>query len=97
MGLTTGTAIGIAVREKRVCQGFLWRYTGISKEEQYNEQPVIKVCCSNGSKVYFNTITDAARDAKISSPALRQRIITQVHLLDHHWIFNKDIKPTHYT
>ena len=97
LGLTTGTAIGIAVREKRVCQGFLWRYTGISKEEQYNEQPVIKVCCSNGSKVYFNTITDAARDAKISSPALRQRIITQVHLLDHHWIFNKDIKPTHYT
>ena len=97
LGLTTGTAIGIAVREKRVCQGFLWRYTGISKEEQYNEQPVIKVCCSNGSKVYFNTITDAARDAKISSPALRQRIITQVHLLDHHWIFNKDIKRTHYT
>ena len=97
LGLTTGTAIGIALREKRVCRGFLWRYTGISKEEQYNEQPVVKVCCSTGSKVYFNTIADAAKDAKISSPALRQRIITQVHLLDHHWIFNKDIKPTHYT
>jgi hypothetical protein len=96
MGLTTGTAIGIALREKRVCQGFLWRYTGISKEEQYNDQPVIKVCCSNGNKIYFNTIADAARDAKISSPALRQRIMTQVHLLDHHWVFNKDIKPTHY-
>ena len=45
-----------------------------------------------GNKIYFNTIADAARDAKISSPALRQRIITQVHLLDHHWIFNKSAK-----
>jgi hypothetical protein len=96
LGLTTGTAIGIALREKRVCQGFLWRYTGISKEEQYNEQPVIKVCCSTGNKEYFNNIADAARDANISSPGLRQRIITQVHLLDHHWIFNKDVKSTHY-
>uniref|UniRef100_A0A6C0HGN2 MSV199 domain-containing protein n=1 Tax=viral metagenome TaxID=1070528 RepID=A0A6C0HGN2_9ZZZZ len=97
LGLTTGTAIGIALREKRVCQGFIWRYTGVSREEQYNEQPVIKVCCSTGNKTYFKTITDAAKDVNISSPALRQRIITQVHLLDHHWIFNKDIKPTHYS
>ena len=94
LGLTTGTAIGIALREKRVCQGFLWRYTGISKEEQFNEQPVIKLCCSTGKKTGFSTIADAAKDAKISPPALRQRIITQVHLSGHHWLFDK--KSSHY-
>jgi hypothetical protein len=94
LGLTTGTAVGIALREKRVCKGFIWRYTGISKEEQYNEQPVIKVRCSTAEKIAFDTIADAARDAKISAPALRQRIITQVHLGDYHWVFDK--KSTHY-
>ena len=94
LGLTTGTAVGIALREKRICQGFLWRYTGISKEEQYNEQPVIKICCSNGDKKYFKTIADAARDCNISAPALRQRILTHVHINDNHWIFNKE--STHY-
>jgi hypothetical protein len=94
LGLTTGTAIGTALREKRICKGFLWRYTGISKEEQYNDQPVLKVCCSTGLKTPFDTIADAARDAKISAPALRQRILTQVHLTDHHWIFDKN--SSHY-
>jgi hypothetical protein len=95
LGLTTGTAIGIALREKRVCQGFLWRYTGVSKEDQYNEQPVIKVCCSTGEKTYFNTIAETAKDANISAPALRQRILTKVHLNDHHWIFDKH--SSHYS
>ena len=90
LGLTTGTAVGIALREKRVCQGFLWRYSGVSKEEQFNEQPVIKICCSTGDKIHFNTISDAAKDASISSTALRNRILTKVHLLDYHWIFNKN-------
>ena len=89
LGLTTGTAVGIALREKRVCQGYLWRYSGISKEEQFNEQPIIKVCCSTGEKTFFKTIADAARDVKISAPALRQRVLTNVHINDHHWIFNK--------
>jgi len=88
LGLTSGTAIGIALREKRVCQGFLWRYTGFSKEQQFNEQAVSKVCCSTGEKIQFKTIADAARDANISPPALRQRILTKVHLLDHHYIFS---------
>ena len=88
IGLTSGTAIGIALREKRVCQGFLWRYTGFSKEQQFNEQAVSKVCCSTGEKIQFKTIADAARDANISPPALRQRILTKVHLLDHHYIFS---------
>ena len=89
LGLTTGTAIGCALREKRICQGFLWRYSGVSKEEQFNEQPVIKICCDTGDKKSFKTIADAARDCNISSPALRQRIITQVHTNNYHWIFDK--------
>jgi hypothetical protein len=88
-GLTTGTAIGVALREKRLCKGFLWRYSGISKEEQFNEQPVIKICCNNGEKSFFKTIADAAKDCNVSAPALRQRIITQVHTNNHHWVFNK--------
>jgi pyruvoyl-dependent arginine decarboxylase (PvlArgDC) len=94
LGLTTGTAIGIALREKRVSQGFLWRYSGISKEEQFNEQPVIKISCYTGAQTSFKTIADAAKDAKISAPALRQRIITKVHLNNHHWIFDKN--ASHY-
>ena len=94
LGLTTGTAIGIALREKRVCQGFLWRYAGISKEDQYSEQPVIKFNCKTGIKTEYNTITDAARECGISAPAMRQRILTNVHINDHHWIFDKN--STHY-
>ena len=88
-GLTTGTAIGYAVRESRQCQGFLWRYSGVSKEEQFAEQPVIKICCKDGEKTHFKNIADAARDAKISSPALRQRILRDVHFNNYHWIFDK--------
>ena len=94
LGLTTGTAVGIAVREKRICQGFLWRYAGISKEEQFLDQPVIKVCCSTGEHLCFPTIADAARDSKISAPGLRARILTKVHTNGFHWIFNKN---SHYT
>ena len=90
LGLTTGTAIGIALREKRVCKGFLWRYSGFSKEEQYSEQPVYKICCSTGIKMPFKTIADAARDANISAPALRQRILTHVHLMNYHYVFVKE-------
>jgi hypothetical protein len=94
LGLTTGTAIGIALREKRKCQGFLWRYSGISKEDQYSEQPVIKVCCCNGEKTYFKTIADAAKDCNISAPGLRTRILTDVHVNKYHWVFDKN--ATHY-
>ena len=94
LGLTTGTAIGIALREKRVCQGFLWRYAGISKEDQYSDQPVTKFNCKTGLKTEFKTIADAARDGGVSAPAMRQRILTNVHINDHHWTFNKN--STHY-
>ncbi len=89
LGLTTGTAVGIALRENRVCKGFLWRYSGVSKEEQFAEQPVIKICCKNGEKTCFKNIADAARDAKVSPPALRRRILTDVHLNNYHWVFDK--------
>ena len=85
----SGSAIGIALREKRLCQGFLWRYTGISKEDQYKEQPVTKICCTTGEHTYFNTIADAAKDCGISPPGLRARIFTHVHHNDHHWTFSK--------
>lgn len=94
IGLTTGTAIGIALRNKTLCKGFLFRYSGISREDQYSSQPVIKVCCSTGVKLCFENMADAARDCKISAPGLRNRILTKVHIDDFHWIFDKN--STHY-
>jgi len=93
-GLTTGTAVGIAVRENRQCQGFLWRYSGVSKEEQFAEQPVIKIFCKNGEKIYFKNIAEAAKDANVSAPALRRRILTDVHVNNYHWTFDKN--ASHY-
>jgi len=92
--LTTGTAVGTALREGRQCQGFLWRYTGVSKEEQFAEQPVMKICCKNGEKNCFKNIADAAKDANVSAPALRRRILTDVHVNNYHWVFDKN--ASHY-
>jgi predicted GIY-YIG superfamily endonuclease len=97
LGLTTGTAIGIALRNKTVCRSFLWRYSGISRDDQYSEQPVIKIRCSTGEKTNFKHIAEAAKDANISAPGLRQRILTKVHIDDFHWIFDKSEKESHYT
>jgi len=90
LGLTTGNAIGISLRENRQCRGFLWRYSGVSKEEQFAEQPVVKICCKNGEKISFKNIADAARDANVSAPALRRRILTDVHVNNYHWTFDKN-------
>ncbi len=95
LNLTSGTAVGIALREKRVCKGFLWRYAGVSKEQQYDDQPVIKVCCTTGKQTAFSTIADAAKDANLSAPGLRSRILTKVHTNGHHWIFGKN--ASHYS
>jgi hypothetical protein len=94
LGLTTGTAVGYALRNGRVCRGFLFKPTGISIEDQYTPQPVVKVRCSTGEKIFFDTIADAAKDAKISPPGLRNRILRHVHINDFHWIFDKN--STHY-
>ena len=87
LGLTTGTAIGIALREGRVCQGFLWRYAGTSKEQQYTDQAVIRVRCSDGEHTLYKTIAEAAAQAGISAPGLRQRILRHIHSDGFHWIF----------
>jgi phage anti-repressor protein/septum formation inhibitor MinC len=90
----TGTAVGIAVRNKSLCKGYIFRYTGISHEDQYADQPVIKICCDTGEKTYFDNIAAAAKDCKVSTTGLRNRILTNVHRDGFHWIFNKG--ATHY-
>ena len=88
IGLTTGTAVGISVRNKSLCQGFLWRYSGITIENQMQCQPVIKINCKTGERTHFPNIGSAARDAKVSPPGLRNRILTQLHINDTHWEFD---------
>lgn len=89
MNLTTGTAVGIALRNKTLCQGFLWRYSGFSKDEQFLDQKVIKINCKTGEKMNFANIADAARNAKLSAPGLRNRVLTDVHINGYHWVFDK--------
>jgi hypothetical protein len=95
LGLTTGTAIGNARRNSQKCQGFLWRWHGISKEDQYSDQPVIKVCCSTGEHTFFDTIAAAAENCNISAPGLRERILRDLHINNFHWKFDKG--ATHYS
>ena len=90
----TGSAIGIALRNKKLCQGYMFRYAGISAEDQYADQPVIKINCSDGSKIKFENMAEAAKECNISAPALRNRILTKVHTDNYHWIFDKS--ATHY-
>jgi hypothetical protein len=89
LGLTTGTAIGVAVRNRSHCKGFLWRYSCVSAEDQMADQPVIRVECNTGDSKKYKNIADAARDAKISPPGLRNRILTDVHINGYHWKFDK--------
>ena len=99
LNLTTGTAVGIALRNKSICQGYLWRYSGVSKEDQMLDQPVIKINCNTGERTNYPNIAPniaaAAKAAKISPPGLRNRIITDVHTNNYHWVFDKT--ATHYT
>ena len=89
LGLTTGTAIGVALRNKSLCQDFLWRYSGISKEDQMLDQPVVRTNCNTGERTNYPNIASAAKAAKISPPGLRNRILTDVHINNYHWIFDK--------
>jgi len=88
MNLTTGTAIGIALRNKNLSCGYL------SKDDQMSDQKVIKINCNTGEIINFPNIASAAKDAKISAPGLRNRILTDVHVNNFHWIFDKS--ATHY-
>ena len=71
MGVT-GNAIGIAVRNQKACKGFLWRYHGVSRDEQFSNQPVIKIECYTGTKTKFDSLGNAAKDAGISTAGLRK-------------------------
>ena len=94
LGLTTGTAIGVALRNKNVCQGYLWRYSGISADDQMQDQPVIRINCNTGERTNYPNIASAAKAVKISPPGLRNRILTDVHVNNFHWVFDKN--ATHY-
>ncbi len=89
------TAVGIALRNKSLCKGFLFAYSGISVEDQMKDQPVLKINCSTAERVRFDNIAAAARDIGISAPGLRQRILTNCHRDGFHWVFDKN--ATHYT
>ena len=91
----TGSAVGIGLRNKTLCKGFLFRYSGVSQEDQMSDQPVIKINCNTGEKINFSNIASAAKDAGLSAPGLRNRILTDVHVNNFHWVFNKT--ATHYT
>jgi phage anti-repressor protein len=95
LGLTSGTAIGISLRNKSLSQGYMWRYSGISKEDQMQDQKVIRINCKNGDKTFYPNIASAAKNAKISAPGLRSRILTDVHTKGYHWVFDKD--SSHYS
>jgi FtsZ-binding cell division protein ZapB len=90
----TGSAIGIALRNKTLSIGYKWCYSGISKDDQMKDQPVIRIKCCNGEKTHYPNIASAAKSAKISPPGLRNRILTDVHSGGFYWIFDKT--STHY-
>jgi FtsZ-binding cell division protein ZapB len=94
LGLTTGTAIGVALRNKTLSIGYKWCYSGISKDDQMKDQAVIRIKCCNGEKTHYPNIASAAKPAKISPPGLRNRILTDVHSGGFHWVFDKT--STHY-
>ena len=90
----TGSAIGISVRNKTLCKGYLFRYSGLSKEQQYVDQKVIKVNCNTGEKINFDNIASAAKDANVSAPGLRNRLNCDINVDNFHWIW--DESASHY-
>lgn len=90
----TGSGIGISLRNKTVGSGFIFRYAGISKEDQMQDQPVIRINCNTGERKNYPNIASSAKDAKVSPPCIRNRILTDVHIGNFHWVFDKT--ATHY-
>ena len=84
----TGEGVSIALRQKRPIKGYIFRYTGVTEEQQYEDQPVIKTNCCTGKKTNFPNIASAALDAGVSSPALRNRINTSLHVNNHNWTWH---------
>ncbi len=92
---TSGSAIGIALRTRSLSSGYRWQYANFSPDEQFKDQPVVKVNCCTGERTAFPNLGSAAKDAKISTPGLRNRILTDVHFQKFHWIFDRGV--THWT
>lgn len=61
---------------------------------QMEDQKVIRINCNTGEKKNYPNIASAARDAKVSPPCIRNRILTDVHINNYHWVFDKT--ATHY-
>jgi len=53
LGLTTGTAVGIALRNKSLCQGYLFRYEGVSSQDMHKSKKVTKICCDTGKRFFL--------------------------------------------
>jgi phage anti-repressor protein len=83
-------AVGIALRNRTLCKGFLFKYSGIAFEDSGKEQPVVKINCSTGERTYYKNMAIAAKDkdASCTYVALRQRILTKLHVNNHHWEFD---------
>jgi hypothetical protein len=95
----TGSAIGICLRNNTISQGlYIYRYSNVSEHDQMSDQPVIRINCDTGEKINYPNIAAAANPANISPPALRMRILRDVHAKideqNYHWIFDKT--ATHY-
>jgi hypothetical protein len=85
----SGECIGISVRNGTLSQGFIWKYSGFSRDEYCKEQAVIKINCNTGERLRFDTMASAAKDANLSTPGIKNRILTDVHVKNFHWIFDK--------
>ena len=81
----SGSSVGIALRNTSLSGG-----SGFSKDEQMKDSPVIRIKCESGEKTYYKNMASAAREANISSPRIRNRILTAVHCNGYHWIFDKN-------
>ena len=54
------------------------------------DQPVIRINCNTGERTNYPNIASAAKAVKISPPGLRNRILTDVHVNNFHWVFDKN-------
>jgi hypothetical protein len=90
----TGNAVGIALRNSTLCKGFVWKYVGVTLDQQLTSQKVIKICCEDGTITKFNSYVEAGKDGGVSSVTIRNRILTNVHSRlngkNYHWIIDTE-------
>jgi hypothetical protein len=90
----TGTNVGICLRNNKLCKGYIVRYAGISHEDQFKDQPVVKINCKNNEKTHFKNLVTSGKDAGITSVAMRNRINANIHVGNCHWVWDEG--ATHY-